>query len=344
MYFSSRTGDGWHVWRQRYPDGVPEQVTPGPTQQVGVAMAPDGRSFVTSVGMTQSAIWFHDAVGDRQISSDSFSYLYAGGRLSNDGKKLYYLSSPSAELCSVDLESGRRQQLLPGLSMNTFDISPDETSVLFVTPDSQQNLRIWHARLDRRSPPTQLQFPNDAMNPRFGRAHDFFFRGVDGKENFVYRMHLDGSGLQKVMAESVIELEGISPDGKWLVVRKGLAGEKASSHGLQAYSLDGAPPFTICYSWCRVSWSPDSNYFYFLQSQTLENASMAFAIPLKAGQTFPAIPSSGFRTDSEVLALPGVQKISSPDMGTLVFGKNPAVYAFDRRSVRRNLYRIPIPQ
>ncbi len=344
MYFSSRSSDVWHIWRQHYPDGAPEQVTPGPTEQVGIAMDPDGRSFITSVGMKQNTLWFHDQRGDRQISADSSSYLYSGGRLSNDGKKLYFLYSPSEELRSVDLESGKHEQLLPGLSMQAFDISPDETSVVFASPDSQQNLRIWRASLDRSSPPVQLPFPNDAMNPWFGRANDLFFRGVDGKQNFVYHMNLDGSHLQKVITESVIELEGVSPDAKWLILRKAIAGEKSSSHGLLAYSLDGAAPITICYSWCRVHWSPDTKYFYVSLSATPEKMQDNYAIPLKAGQLFPAIPSAGFRSDAEVLALPGVQKIDSPDIGALVFGKNPSTYAFDRSSVRRNLYRIPIPQ
>ena len=35
MYFSSSAGGGFHVWRQKYPDGVPEQITFGPTEQEG---------------------------------------------------------------------------------------------------------------------------------------------------------------------------------------------------------------------------------------------------------------------------------------------------------------------
>jgi len=32
MYFSADTGDGFHIWRQSYPDGSPEQVTFGATE------------------------------------------------------------------------------------------------------------------------------------------------------------------------------------------------------------------------------------------------------------------------------------------------------------------------
>ena len=66
MYFSSDSGGAFHIWRQRFPDGQPEQITSGPTEEEGLAMAPDGRSFITAVGLTQSSVWLHDGGGDRQ--------------------------------------------------------------------------------------------------------------------------------------------------------------------------------------------------------------------------------------------------------------------------------------
>src|SRR5581483_11243506 len=40
MYFSSDFGGAHHNWRQRFPDGEPEQITSGPTDEEGIAMAP----------------------------------------------------------------------------------------------------------------------------------------------------------------------------------------------------------------------------------------------------------------------------------------------------------------
>ncbi len=65
MYMAANTGDGFHIWRQRFPNGKPEQVTSGATEEQGISFAPDGRSFVTSVGGSQSTLWVHDAKGDR---------------------------------------------------------------------------------------------------------------------------------------------------------------------------------------------------------------------------------------------------------------------------------------
>src|SRR5262249_27428961 len=98
MYFSSWTHGGFHTWKQRFPDGVPEQVTSGVTEEEGIAMAPDGRSMVTSVGTRQSSVWIHDSAGDHQVTSEGMAYLSepdtgtSRAALSPDGKRVYYLS------------------------------------------------------------------------------------------------------------------------------------------------------------------------------------------------------------------------------------------------------------
>src|SRR5437764_8754964 len=60
MYLTLNALSGIHIWRQRFPNGKPEQITFGVTQEEGVHFAPDGRSFVTSVGASQSTVWVHD--------------------------------------------------------------------------------------------------------------------------------------------------------------------------------------------------------------------------------------------------------------------------------------------
>ena len=55
MYFSAGLAGNSHLWRQRFPSGDPEQITLGPTEELGVAVFPDGGSLVTSVGIDQGA-------------------------------------------------------------------------------------------------------------------------------------------------------------------------------------------------------------------------------------------------------------------------------------------------
>jgi len=88
VYLSTNQGGRFHIWRQRFPKGEPEQVTSGPTEEEGIAMERDGRSLLTSVGTQDRTVWIHDQKGEHQMSSegDAFSTTF-----SEDGTKLFYL-------------------------------------------------------------------------------------------------------------------------------------------------------------------------------------------------------------------------------------------------------------
>ena len=67
MYFAVAASGESHLWRQRFPDGAPEQITFGITNdERGVVADPDGRSLITSIGAIQGTVWYHDDRGDRQ--------------------------------------------------------------------------------------------------------------------------------------------------------------------------------------------------------------------------------------------------------------------------------------
>ncbi len=69
MYLNVDTGSGFHLWRQASPRGHPEQITFGPTQQNGVAVAPDGKVLYTAVGSTHASVWLHRPTEeDREIA------------------------------------------------------------------------------------------------------------------------------------------------------------------------------------------------------------------------------------------------------------------------------------
>ena len=55
--------------------GTPEQLTFGATQEEGIAISPDGHTLITSAGIRESTVWFHDQQGDRQISGEGFASM-----------------------------------------------------------------------------------------------------------------------------------------------------------------------------------------------------------------------------------------------------------------------------
>ena len=92
MYLSSSAGGAFHIWRQRFHESgapaEPEQITSGPTAEEGIAMAPDGRSFITAVSLKQqSSVWLRDSRGERPVSLEGHAHQ---PKFTPDGKRLLY--------------------------------------------------------------------------------------------------------------------------------------------------------------------------------------------------------------------------------------------------------------
>jgi tRNA A-37 threonylcarbamoyl transferase component Bud32/WD40 repeat protein len=344
MYLSANTGDGFHIWRQRFPDGTPEQVTSGATEEQGIAFAPDGRSFVTSVGASQSTVWVHDSAGDRQVTSEGFAYLPS---FSADGKRLYYLERSranrrfvSGELWTTNLETGKRERVLPDFLMEHYNVSADGQRVVFLMLDDAGHSPVWIARLDGSAAPRRLS-PLDSVRALFGANGDVFFVGGEGEggTKFLYRVKEDGSGLQKVVSNPVIFLYDVSPDGKYLTAWVG--------NSVFVYPADGGAATLIC-SRCGtageenrsvtpalVSWSRDGKYLYLHSTRTRQS----YSVPLRPGQILPPLPASGLPSLADAASLPGARAF--PQQRAFA-SADPSVYAFPRVSTHRNIYRVPV--
>jgi Tol biopolymer transport system component len=206
MYFSANAGSGYHIWRQRYPDGAPEQVTSGATEEQGLSFAPDGKSFVTSVGESQSTLWLHDPSGDRQITFEGYAYLPS---FSSDQTRLYYLQRSrasarfvSGEFWTADLKTNKKQRLLPDFLMEHYSVSPDGTQATFITADGTGSTPLWIAPLDGSSAPRRL-VEQDCIRGVFAPSGEIYFVGGKAGDMFLQRIKPDGTGLQKVTPENV---------------------------------------------------------------------------------------------------------------------------------------------
>jgi Tol biopolymer transport system component len=336
MYFTSDSGGAFHTWRQHFPDGQPEQITSGPTEEEGLAMAPDGRSFITAVGLTQGSVWVHDGAGDRQVSLEGYAF---GPKFTPDGKRLLYQvrKGAASELWVAELDSGHSEPLLPsfavvragrGGSLAGYDISPDGRQVVVASPDS----RLWLAPLDRRSPPRQI--PNiEGQQPIFGATGEIFFRKVEGTSAFLYRVQEDGGGLRKASDAPLIGLMGKSADRKWLAL-----GARAS--GVLLFQVDGGASLVIKVpAPTGVDWSGDGKHL-FVQGRPANYSGKVYVLPVPPGRLLPASITSEIPSEQEIVKLPGVRVISGRDV---MPGPTADIYAFTRESVQRNLYRVPVP-
>lgn len=340
MYFGATIGSSSHLWRQKFPDGAPEQITFGPSGEEGIALAPDGRSLVTSVGTRRSALWIHDAGGERAISSEGYA---VAPHLSRDGRRIFYLLArdlvlgglgwvtSSGELRSVDLGSGMTERVLPGVSVADYDISRDEKEVAFTTAEDGGERNIWLAGLDHRSPPRRVAEAGDQVS--FGADEDLIFRSLEERTNGLVRIKKDGRVRDRITTLPVLEKLTVSPDGKLALIFS--PGTKADiGPAMLAVPIRGGAPQKICYLVCWSGWSPDGRFFY-----VGIPGGKAFLIPVPAGQSLPNLPATGVNSATSRAELPGAREI---EHDLITPGPDPSVYLFTKTELQRNLFRIPL--
>jgi eukaryotic-like serine/threonine-protein kinase len=347
MYLTSNVGGTFHIWRQPFPVGQPEQITSGPTEEEGIAMAADGHSFITAVGISQSSVWVHDASGDRQVSLEGYNY---DPEFTPDGKSLCYrrakgvpTGSAPSELMVADMNSGALEPLLAGVSVvgppgHAYDISPDGRWVVVAAPDRESAKQLWLAPLDLHLPPQQI--PNvEGENPLFASNSEILFRGIEGFSAFVYSVQKDGTGLRKVVEAPVAALEGISPNGQWLVVR--LPGAKGAS--TTAFPLHGGSPICVIAPGVgadhAVRWSLDGRSIFIVLLERNLVYAQTYALPLPRGRWLPQSPVDGFTREADMTKTSGGREIPS----YAAPGPTSGTYAFVRSTVQRNLFRVPLP-
>jgi serine/threonine protein kinase len=345
IYLSAHTGDNFHIWRQAFPQGQPEQITSGPTEEEGLAMDPDGGSFVTSVGLRQRTVSIRDAHGERQISVEGYAYL---PKFSPDGKKLYYRilkggASPflgPSELWMADLESGHNEPLLPGFAVTSYDLSRDGRRVVFSAVDADGKSHIWLASTDRRSPPRKV--PNvEGDMPIFGLPGEVVIHSVEGGGSFAFRVHEDGSGKQKMVSQQISQLISVSPDAQWLVTN-GIPTAGETGISTMILPMTGGSPIKILNALGSAEWQPDCRFFYLSVLRGMQSAGAygkTYVLPVPHGKMLPDIPADGFPSEAAVAAFPAVRAIDSADVAP---GPAPDIYAFSRQTIHRNLYRVPL--
>jgi serine/threonine protein kinase len=341
MYFTSDAGSkGYHIWRQAFPDGIPQQLTRTLGEEEGIAMAPDGRSLVTSVGGSERSVWVHDQDGERQISSQGYSF---SPRFSNDGSRVFYLVASNSsqadqggELWVSDLGAAQDSKVLPGIAIRDFSVSPDDKQVVFETLDTNEQHHLWLSSTEHRFAPRQIT-STDTFLPVYSHSGRIYYLASEGgHEYYLYRMNGDGTQQEKVSTEAVLYFGGISPDERFVVLRRLRRGEDNSSGVVEAVPVAGGPWVPLCSGWCDVNWARDGKAMYFYWRSFTGNE-RTYVVPIIHGGDLPKLPSSGFQSEKELRAV-ATQVLE----GAISSGRDSSRYTFSKGTSHRNLYRIPL--
>jgi serine/threonine protein kinase len=350
MYFSSSASGAFHIWRQEFPDGTPEQLTFGPTEEEGVSVAPDGKSIYTAAGTRVSTIWLHTPQGETQLTSDGYALLPA---FSPDEKSVYYLvrgpskrSYISAELWRVGVDSAQAERVLPGVRMSSFDLSPDGTQLVYTTPEEDPQPGIWIAPLDRRTPPRQLTHDRE-FRARFGPNGQIIYLSSTQPLHLM-RMNQDGSDQRQISPDSIIYLIDVDTVHGWAVVAT--SGRDDGTNELRGIELSSGKQVAIC-DICvagvgpgRVqappgTFSPDGRWLYFGLRFAGEGSNATVAVPLHDGVPVNLV-RDGHMREKDVVRYLGAKLLPEREVFP---GKDPSRYLYTRSTALTNIYRITLP-
>ena len=345
MYFTAALQGHSHLWRQHFPDGSPEQLTFGPTDDQGLAVEPSGKSLITSVGVGQSDIWIHGPSGDRPLTSEGQVVEYESPPVfSQHDTFLYYLlqREPEAsgpELWRTNIESGKSEAVFSGISMLGFDLSPDGKRVVYVTSAPGGKTQLWLAPLDRSSPATRVGNVS-GISPHFGPNGQILFQGTEGNANYLEQIRPDGSGLSKVVPYSISDVQSISPGRRWLIAAVP-APPGIDVPSIMAIPLNGGPARRICASYCLPIWSPSGNFLFVpVEDYSRTSPGRSLAIPVGPGETLPDLPPGGIEPMADASVVPGAQSVPRADF---IPGPDLDHYAYVKTTVHRNLFRVSLP-
>src|SRR5262249_51459822 len=283
MYLASKVGGVFHIWRQRFSGGEPQQFTSGVTEEEGAVVSPDGRALVTAAGVETSTLWIHDARGERQISV--LEGNAADPRFSPDGKKLYYRIIKSVqivgtkrdpgELWVTDLGSDRSERVTPGLQPLEYDISRDGREVVLGVADEDGKPRLWVAPVDGSRPPRRIANV-EGQNPVFAPNGEILVRQLAGTSSFIFRIRPDGTELRRALEQAAFYGGGISPDGQWIRIWGPLP-DRVSA-GVSLVQLDGGRK-VIVGSNTRLQWSGSGDCIWISAGAVPDGRSYIIPLP-----------------------------------------------------------------
>jgi len=358
IYLTSYNGGvASHIWRVSFANRHAEQVTSGPTEEAGIAIAPDGKSLITSMGTEHYTVWYHDDKGDHQVLSEGSAFY---PQLTSDGRALYFLQlkqgnhgandqkgghQDDVQLIRTDLVTGVSQQVLSAAGMEGVSVSPDGTQIVYCAKGSDKRSHLWSLPANHNAPPRQLtpDAPDDD-EPIILNNGDVLFRRHENNAFFAYRTRADGNGTEKILTAPISYLLSASPDGLWLTAIADLP--NGPKYVTQLYRLPGGTGIALC-QYCGSAFSPDGKYVYISFGAGVfkgdsKQHGLTYIFPRKGDSYFQSLPPSGFQSEAEAAKMaPAVPQANQGD--EFFPGPSPGNYALMRHTIQRNLYRVPLP-
>jgi hypothetical protein len=145
-------------------------------------------------------------------------------------------------------------------------------------------------------------------------------------------MKADGTDRRKIVSQPILDLMGVSPDGRWVVAQLPNSNEE-QMNWTKAVRIDGSTSIPLCFGYCWVNWDSTGK---FVDLSLPEVHQATYVLPVTHDSELPKAPPAGFARTEDF----GNAKMIPQFVGSVL---RPSVYAYSRETTRRNLYRIQLP-
>jgi hypothetical protein len=170
--------------------------------------------------------------------------------------------------------------------------------------------------------------------PNWDSTGYIYFRAAEGKLNCLYRMRSDVSERVKLLPHPILDLQALSPNGRWAIV------EQAKSDGPAGRSLaiplDGGTPVTVCPGYCVAHWSADERSFSVIMTTGVGTETLV--APVSRPRNLPSFPPAGIASSADMHSIPGAKVVD----GAILWGPKPGLSASLHHDVHRNLYNVAL--
>lgn len=252
------------------------------------------------------------------------------------------IQNPEIKLMSVDLQSGVTSQLFSGPDVGDYGILPNEHALIYAARDRNNRVHVWAVPLDHSFPPKRITpEENDDRNILCLDNGDVAFTREENGLGVFYHMKPDGSGLQRLFPTPIVAVAAMDMDGSSMAAIVNVNGGGATR--VMVYNLRDGSAKQLCDS-CNPMWSPDDTKLYISFAQIAKGNSkergQTYVLPWKPN--LKSLPTDGTRTEADVAK---IATVVPEARGVEEFAPGPlrGIYAFSRRTIHRNLYRIPLP-
>jgi len=262
-----------------------------------------------------------------------------------DGKTLFYLKrvegSNQAELWKLELDSGKREPVLPGYAVESgadnqnYSVSADGKRVVFAKRDEKGLSHLCVAGTDHQMAPVGLPAAVNEDSPAFLPDGRVVYRATEGGKNYLSVQNADGTGKRRLSEQAIVGLTSVSANGRWAAATESDTRNRERSFRSVVFPIAGGEPVVICQMvFCTARFGSNGKFM----DLELHDLGQRRILPLRKDTGLPDMPKGGFTPETGAKELvKGVLVKSLVDSVV-----SPEKYSYTKENIRRNIFRVPI--